>query len=149
MRSLQQRPGATADLATGISGHKCQIVRREIFRSGRPFITSDHLLASKKITAHKILTMTQASSTETATTAAPAQPTPPPETKFPVRLDSLKLTPQVTLLRATCDARLPEIQFNQRLGTTTNSYLISSTNGSNEVLLDVPSKVYDYEIFPR
>lgn len=77
----------------------------------------------------------------------PGQPAPPPEKKFPVRLDTLPVTPHVTLLRATCTSRLPEIQFGQRLGTSTNSYLIAgSPNGAAEVLIDVPSKVYDYDL---
>jgi flavorubredoxin/flavin reductase (DIM6/NTAB) family NADH-FMN oxidoreductase RutF len=77
----------------------------------------------------------------------PGQPAPTPELKFPVRLDTLPITPHVTLLRATCSSSLPEIQFGQRLGTTTNSYLISgSPKGAAEVLIDVPSKVYDYNL---
>ena len=69
-------------------------------------------------------------------------PSPPPEIKYPVRLEALPLAPSTTLLRATCSERLPEIQFGQRLGTSTNSYIIN--NG--EVLIDVPSKVYDYDL---
>lgn len=144
MKSLYKPFGATTDQTTRITGPNYLTFRRDFFRSG-PHFPSSHLLhAGRSWTP--VLTLAAQSSPAAPATAAPAQPSPPPETHFPVRLDTQKLTPQVTLLRATCDARLPEIQFGQRLGTTTNSYLISNTSGSAEVLLDVPSKMYDYDL---
>ena len=74
-------------------------------------------------------------------------PPAPPEAKYPVSLDSIRITSRVTLLRASCSSRLPEIQFSQRTGTTTNCYLVSGPGvGAHEVLIDLPSKVYDYDI---
>lgn len=56
------------------------------------------------------------------------------------------MTRNITLLRASCTARLPEIQFGQKTGTTTNSYLVRGASGSFEALIDVPSKAYDYDL---
>lgn len=71
----------------------------------------------------------------------------PAEVKYPVSLDVLPISSRVTLLRASCSSRLPEIQFSQCTGTTTNCYLIKTlASGDAEVLIDLPSKVYDYDM---
>lgn len=66
--------------------------------------------------------------------------------KYPVQLEALPVTRSITLLRATCTQRLPEIQFGQKTGTTTNCYLVKGSNGAAEVIIDVPSKSYDYDL---
>lgn len=77
----------------------------------------------------------------------PQQPTIPPETKYPVSLKATPVTPNVLLLRASCTQRLPEIQFGEKRGTTTNNYLIKGPSSSKyEALIDVPSKAYDYNL---
>ena len=75
----------------------------------------------------------------------------PPEKKvYPVRREFLELTPNVELLRATCISRLPEIQFGQKKGTSTNSFLVKSRQllnpGKDRVLIDLPSDAYDYDL---
>ena len=75
----------------------------------------------------------------------------PPEKKvFPVRREFLSITPNVDLLRATCISRLPEIQFGQKKGTSTNSFLVKTKQllnpGKDRVLIDLPSSSYDYDL---
>eukprot|EP00887_Chlorella_sp_A99_P004582 scaffold4.g4582.t1 len=64
---------------------------------------------------------------------------PPSRTQHPAALDAVRLSDGVTLLRVSCGARLPEVEFGLRRGTTSNSYLV----GGGEVLIDVPSSVLD------
>ena len=49
----------------------------------------------------------------------------------------------ITELRLSCDSRLVEVEFNLRRGTSSNSYLLKGAGGGYEVLIDVPSSVYD------
>jgi len=74
-----------------------------------------------------------------------------PEKKvYPVRREFLSITPNVDLLRATCISRLPEIQFGQKKGTSTNSFLVRTKQLLNptkdRVLIDLPSNSYDYDL---
>lgn len=75
---------------------------------------------------------------------------PPPKKTYPVRLECLPITDSVTILKASCDERLPEIQFGQKKGTSTNSYLIKMNQLLNptkdRILVDLPSSAYDYDI---
>jgi len=77
-------------------------------------------------------------------------PEPPKKKVYPVDKECLQVTEDITLLRATCRERLPEIQFGQKKGTTTNSYLVKArspiTPGKDAVLIDVPSSAYDYDL---
>jgi flavorubredoxin/flavin reductase (DIM6/NTAB) family NADH-FMN oxidoreductase RutF len=71
------------------------------------------------------------------------------ELQLDVSLETLRVSPSVTLLRASCAQRPPEIQFGQALGTTTNCYLVSSTPSPSQTeftLIDLPSKLYAYDI---
>jgi flavorubredoxin/flavin reductase (DIM6/NTAB) family NADH-FMN oxidoreductase RutF len=72
------------------------------------------------------------------------------EVQLDVSLETLRVSPSVTLLRASCAQRPPEIQFGQALGTTTNCYLVSSTpsltSQTEFTLIDLPSKLYAYDI---
>lgn len=75
---------------------------------------------------------------------------PPPKKTYPVTLECLQVTDSVELLRATCNERLPEIQFGQKKGTSTNSYLVKTNQLLNptkdRILIDLPSSAYDYDI---
>lgn len=75
---------------------------------------------------------------------------PPPKKTYPVQLESIAVTASVDLLRATCTERLPEIQFGQKKGTTTNSYLVKTQQVLNpnkdRILIDLPSAAYEYDI---
>ena len=77
-------------------------------------------------------------------------PEPPKKKVYPVDKECLQVTEDITLLRATCRERLPEIQFGQKKGTTTNSYLVKArspiTPNKDTILIDVPSSAYDYDV---
>lgn len=75
---------------------------------------------------------------------------PPEKATYPVRREFLELTSNVELLRATCISRVPEIQFGQKKGTSTNSYLVKTKQllnpGKDRVLIDLPSDAYEYDL---
>lgn len=86
--------------------------------------------------------------------AQASQPPPgvsPPKKKiYPVEKECVPVTSDVSLLRALCTERLPEIQFGQKKGTTTNSYVVAVksplTPDKDRILVDLPSASYDYDI---
>lgn len=53
--------------------------------------------------------------------------TPAPKTKYAASAEVVMAAPGVDILRVACTARLPEVEFNLRRGTTTNSYLLKVT----------------------
>lgn len=75
---------------------------------------------------------------------------PPPKKTYPVELEFIPVTNNVDMLRATCRERLPEIQFGQKRGTTTNCYLVKTNQVLNplkdRILIDLPSSAYAYDI---
>ncbi|PSC76351.1 flavin oxidoreductase [Micractinium conductrix] len=85
----------------------------------------------------------------TASLEAQAQQAPPgtpaPKTKYAASAEVVMAAPGVDILRVACTARLPEVEFNLRRGTTTNSYLLKGAGGVYEALIDVPSRVFDVD----
>ena len=89
-----------------------------------------------------------------STTEAPATPPPPPssssppqappETKYQATIQTTSISSTISTIRIICTDRLPEIEFNLKKGTTTNTYLLSH-NSKYETLIDVPSKVFDID----
>ncbi|EFN57640.1 hypothetical protein CHLNCDRAFT_57191 [Chlorella variabilis] len=69
----------------------------------------------------------------------------PPETKYAADIAVLPVSKRVDVVRVSCSDRLPEVEYNQRHGTTTNAYLLKSGAGACEALIDVPSKVFDVD----
>ncbi|KAI3438441.1 hypothetical protein D9Q98_000871 [Chlorella vulgaris] len=86
-----------------------------------------------------------AASTTDVQPQAPAQQTPPPEVKYAADISILPVNKRVDVVRVACRDRLPEVEFNQRHGTTSNAYLLKNTSGAYEVLIDVPNKVFDVD----
>jgi hypothetical protein len=52
------------------------------------------------------------------------QQTPPPEVKYAADISILPVNKRVDVVRVACRDRLPEVEFNQRHGTTSNAYLL-------------------------
>jgi hypothetical protein len=51
-------------------------------------------------------------------------PAPPPEVKYAADVSVLPVSGRVDVVQVICRERLPEVEFNQRHGTTSNAYLL-------------------------
>lgn len=81
---------------------------------------------------------------ETQAQQAPPGP-PPPESKYAAAIEVVPVEKGVDAVRVVCAERLPEVEFNLRRGTTTNSYLLKGAGSGYEALIDVPSRVFDVD----
>ena len=58
--------------------------------------------------------------------AGAASPSPPAPLKYAATLEVLALSAGVDVVRASSGERMAEVEFSQRHGTTTNSYLLKA-----------------------
>ncbi|KAL4448068.1 hypothetical protein ABPG75_005287 [Micractinium tetrahymenae] len=90
------------------------------------------------------LVVANTASIETQAQQAPPGP-PPPETKYAATVEVAAVEKGVDVVRVACAERLPEVEFNLRRGTTTNSYLLKGAGSGYEALIDVPSLVFNVD----
>ncbi len=138
---------------SSVSGSGSRIAHCPLARAKNIGLDSTRKFVASQMKENARLSLSCSAIPEQADLASSGMPEgekPPPKKTYPVTLECLAVTDSVDILRATCFERLPEIQFGQKKGTSTNSYLVKTNQLLNptkdRILIDLPSSAYDYDI---